>query len=85
MTELLTTGEYKAIAAALTPPTQAFMDGSFRPALSGKTFASVNPATGEKIAELAVCSAEDVDFAVEKASTAAKRFTTAKRSTFPRQ
>ena len=85
MAGLSTTEEYKEIAATLTPPTQAFIDGSFRPALSGKTFASVNPATGEKIAELAACSAEDVDFAVEKSSAAAKRFTTAKRSTFPRQ
>ena len=70
MTELLTTEEYKAIAAALTPPTQAFIDGSFRPAISGKTFASVNPATREKIAEVAACAAADVDFAVEKARDA---------------
>lgn len=70
MTELLTTEEYKAIAAALTPPTQAFIDGSFRPAISGKTFASVNPATREKIAEIAACAAADVDFAVEKARDA---------------
>lgn len=70
MTELLTTEEYKAIAAALTPPTQAFIAGSFRPAISGKTFASVNPATGEKLAEVAACAAADVDFAVEKARDA---------------
>lgn len=70
MTDLLTTEEYKAVAAGLTPPTQAFIDGSFRPALSGKTFASVNPATGEKIADIAACDAADVDFAVEKARDA---------------
>lgn len=70
MTDLLTTEEYKAVAAGLTPPTQAFIDGSFRPALSGKTFASVNPATGGKIADIAACDAADVDFAVEKARDA---------------
>ncbi len=70
MSELLTTEEYKAIAAGLTPPTQAFIDGSFRPAASGKTFASTNPATGEKIADIAACDASDVDFAVEKARDA---------------
>ncbi|KHQ49880.1 hypothetical protein [Mameliella alba] len=46
MSDLLTRGEYKAIAAGLTLPVQAFVDGSFRPAQSGKTFDSVNPATG---------------------------------------
>ena len=41
MGDLLTTEEYKAIAAGLDLPTQAFIDGSFRPAKSGKTFVSV--------------------------------------------
>jgi hypothetical protein len=50
MGDLLTTGEYKAIAAGLDLPTQAFIDGGFRPAKSGKTFDSVNPATGAVLA-----------------------------------
>ncbi len=66
----LTTEEYKAIAADLMLPTQAFVDGSFRPAKSGKTFDSVNPATGEVIAKVAACGAADVDFAVDKARDA---------------
>ncbi|MBV7378881.1 aldehyde dehydrogenase [Maritimibacter dapengensis] len=70
MSDLLTTEEYKAIAAELSPPTQAFIDGSFRPANSGKTFDTVNPATGEVIAKIAACGANDVDFAVEKARDA---------------
>ena len=70
MTNLLTTDEYKAIAAGLEIPTQAFVDGSFRPAASGATFASVNPATGETLAEIAACGAADVDFAVQKARDA---------------
>lgn len=68
--DLLTTAEYKAIAAGLDLPTAAFIDGSFRPAISGKTFVSTNPATGEKLAEIAACGPEDVDFAVTKARAA---------------
>lgn len=70
MSGLLTTEEYKAIAAGLSLPTQAFIDGSFRPAASGRTFDSLNPATGEVIARVAACGAEDVDFAVAKAREA---------------
>ena len=57
MSDLLTTEEYKAIAAALSFPTQAFIDGSFRPAQSGKTFDSLNPATGDVLAKVAACFA----------------------------
>ena len=67
---LLMTEEYKAIAKSLSLPTQAFIDGSFRPAISGKTFDTVNPATCEVIAKIAACGAEDVDLAVEKARDA---------------
>jgi len=70
MTNLLTTEEYKAIAAGLTLPVQAFIDGAFRPAILGKTFESVNPATGSVLAQVAACGPEDVDFAVQKARDA---------------
>jgi len=70
MSGLLTTQEYKAIAAGLDLPTQAFVDGSFRPTASGQTFDSVNPATGAVLAQVAACGAADVDFAVEKARDA---------------
>jgi gamma-glutamyl-gamma-aminobutyraldehyde dehydrogenase len=70
MTDLLTTEEYKAIAAGLSLPTQAFIDGHFCAAKSGKTFDSVNPATGKVLAKIAACGAADVDFAVEKARDA---------------
>lgn len=70
MSDLLTTEEYKAIAAGLELPTQAFIDGSFRPALSGKTFDTTNPATGKLLAKVAACGPEDVDFAVSKARDA---------------
>ncbi|SPJ30665.1 aldehyde dehydrogenase [Falsiruegeria mediterranea] len=67
---LLTQDEYKSIAANLTLATGAFIDGAYRPAISGKTFETSNPATGEKLADIAACGAEDVDFAVEKAREA---------------
>ena len=64
---LLTREEYGALAADMAFATQAFVDGGYRPAASGKTFASVNPATGEALADIAACGAQDVDFAVSKA------------------
>ena len=67
---LLTTEDYKAIAAGLSFPTQAFIDGHFRPALSGKTFETQNPATGAVLARIAACEAADVDLAVSKARDA---------------
>ncbi|MFD1383887.1 aldehyde dehydrogenase [Rhodanobacter aciditrophus] len=70
MSNVLTEQEYQAIASPLTFPTMAFIDGKFRPAKSEKTFASLNPATGEHLADIAACGKEDVDFAVEKAREA---------------
>ncbi|MGP9806455.1 aldehyde dehydrogenase [Paracoccus sp. NSM] len=70
MTDLLTRGEYEALAKALQLPQNAFIDGSFRPALSGKRFTSTNPATAAVLAEVAACGPEDVDLAVAKAREA---------------
>ncbi|WP_295042862.1 aldehyde dehydrogenase [uncultured Paracoccus sp.] len=70
MSDLLTTEEYKAIAASLDLPQNAFIDGGFRPAISGKTFTTTNPATGEALTEVAACDAADVDLAVAKAREA---------------
>lgn len=67
---LLTTEEYKAIAAGLSFPTTAFIDGHFRPAISGKTFDTLNPATGQVLAKVSACGPEDVDLAVQKARDA---------------
>ncbi|MDP5219552.1 aldehyde dehydrogenase [Ruegeria sp. 2205SS24-7] len=68
--ELLTQEEYKALAAGLDLPCGAFIEGGYRPAISGRTFESVNPATGDKLADIAACGADDVDFAVLKAREA---------------
>ncbi|MBV7485310.1 aldehyde dehydrogenase [Bordetella sp. BOR01] len=58
------------MAATLRPEWRAFIDGQYRPALSGKTLATINPATGQVIAEVAACGAEDVDAAVASARKA---------------
>ena len=68
--ELLTTEEYQAIAASMSFHSGAFIDGSFRPATSGKTYASINPATSAPLANIAACDQSDVDFAVQKARDA---------------
>jgi gamma-glutamyl-gamma-aminobutyraldehyde dehydrogenase len=70
MSEVLSLEEYQSIASSLTLPTNAFIDGRFQPALSGKQFPTINPATGETLAEIAACNQEDVDFAVQKAREA---------------
>ena len=67
MTALLTREEYGALASSLSLPVNAFVDGGYRPAVSGRTFETLNPATGEKLADVAACDHADVDFAVSKA------------------
>ncbi|MGY4817709.1 aldehyde dehydrogenase [Pseudomonas chlororaphis subsp. piscium] len=70
MRDLLTAAEYAALAKTLSFPSNAFINGSFKPAISGNTFATSNPATGAFLTEVAACAAEDVDFAVGKAREA---------------
>ena len=43
--------------------TECFINGEWVPAQSGKTFATVNPATEEEIAQIAEGDAEDVNLA----------------------
>lgn len=68
--DLLTREEYGSIAAGLDLPNTAYIDGAYRPAISGKTFTTINPATGAVLAEISACGAADVDFAVLKAREA---------------
>jgi gamma-glutamyl-gamma-aminobutyraldehyde dehydrogenase len=51
-------------AAAIRFRDKAFIDGQFVAARSGHTFASINPATGETLAEVASCGEEDIGLAV---------------------
>ena len=70
MADLLTHEEYKAVAASLQLPNNAWIDGAYRPAISGKTLDTVNPATGKVLGTIAACDKADVDFAVSKAREA---------------
>ena len=58
------------IAARPTFRTDAFIDGAFRPALSGERFATEDPATGRLLAEVAAGDAADIDAAVRSAREA---------------
>ncbi|WP_260961466.1 aldehyde dehydrogenase [Pseudomonas citri] len=70
MTQLKTYEEYQAIAGHLDFPTKAIIGGEQVSAISGATFATVNPANGESLAHVAACSALDVDAAVVAARDA---------------
>ena len=50
--------------------TECFIDGKWCPSVSGKTFATINPATEEVIAEVAEGDKEDIDLAVKAARRA---------------
>ena len=59
--------EWKSRAKALSFRNQAFINGKFVDAASGKTFKSINPATDAILTEVAECDLEDVDRAVASA------------------
>jgi gamma-glutamyl-gamma-aminobutyraldehyde dehydrogenase len=63
-------GTVEAAAGNLKFRNQAFIGGRFVDSLSGRTFPAENPATGEAIASVAECGAEDVDAAVRSAREA---------------
>src|SRR5271157_890036 len=56
--------------AAPSFQTRLLIDGQFRDSISGKTFATVNPATEEVIAQVAEGEADDIDLAVKAARKA---------------
>lgn len=51
-------------AARIEIEGRAFIGGRYVDAASGKTFDSINPATGQMVARIAACDAEDIDRAV---------------------
>lgn len=61
---------WKSRAAALRFRNQAFIDGKFVDAASGKTFQTINPATDAILADVAECDGEDIDRAVKAARRA---------------
>jgi gamma-glutamyl-gamma-aminobutyraldehyde dehydrogenase len=60
--------------------TKAFIDGKFVNASSGKTYVSVNPATGQPLAKIASCDDADVDLAVKAARRSFEQGVWSKRS-----
>ncbi len=60
--------------------TQAFIDGKFVDAASGKSFVTENPATGKPLTEIAACDKEDVDRAVKAARSAFEKGSWSKMS-----
>jgi len=66
----LTTADWIARAAALSPRRDAFIGGRFVPAASGARFVTTSPRDGSALAEIASCDTEDVDRAVGSAHTA---------------
>jgi gamma-glutamyl-gamma-aminobutyraldehyde dehydrogenase len=69
MTEL-SKHEWIARAQRVSLRTEAFINGKFQAASSGRTFDSINPATGMVLGKVAACEAADVDAAVKAARAA---------------
>jgi 4-(gamma-glutamylamino)butanal dehydrogenase len=67
MTDLLSRSDYQKIARELKLPSQAIIDGKACAGASGETFATINPATGEHLADVPACGKADVDAAVASA------------------
>jgi acyl-CoA reductase-like NAD-dependent aldehyde dehydrogenase len=62
--------DWRAEAARLDFRNQAFIDGRFTPAISGKTFDTISPIDGRVLAHVAACDAADIDRAVAAARAA---------------
>lgn len=62
--------DWKALAADLEIEGRAFINGRYQDALAGETRATVSPANGQKLADVANCGIEDADRAVAVARAA---------------
>jgi phenylacetaldehyde dehydrogenase len=72
------------VSRFVTTPRRMLINGTWREAVSGKTFQTYNPATGDVLAEVAEGDREDIDRAVNAARTAFdagpwRRMTTSER------
>lgn len=67
MSQTLDHKSLKAAAAKIKFRTKAFINGKFVDARSGKTYNSINPATGQILTSIAACEGADVDTAVRAA------------------
>ena len=64
MAATATVDDWGALAAEVDVPDRAFIDGEYVEAASGETFPCVSPIDGRVLANVAACSAADVDRAV---------------------
>jgi len=62
--------EWKKEASNISFRNKAFINGKFVDSISGKTFDSINPASGEILTSVAECNEEDVNLAVNAARKA---------------
>jgi len=62
--------EWKKEASKISFRNKAFINGKFVDSISGKTFDSINPASGEILTSVAECNEEDVNLAVNAARKA---------------
>ncbi len=70
MATAVTTTVHDYVADFLSTPKKIFINGKWVNAVSGKTFATLNPATGEKLVEVAAGDRADIDLAVKAARRA---------------
>src|SRR5262245_16326426 len=63
----LTLADWQQRAANLKIEGRAFIDGQYVNAISGKTTTDINPANGQKLADIACCGPEDAEVAVKVA------------------
>ncbi len=70
MKQSLSRAEWESKAKALTIRNQAFINGHYVPAASGKTFSCLSPIDGLLITQVAECEQEDIERAVKAARQA---------------
>nr|MBP7369930.1 aldehyde dehydrogenase family protein [Arenimonas sp.] len=70
MSTKISRSQWEAQAKALTIRSQAFINGAYVDAASGKTFSCISPIDGACIAQVAECAEEDVNRAVRAARQA---------------
>ncbi|WP_035159944.1 aldehyde dehydrogenase [Cobetia crustatorum] len=70
ITPSITHAQWQQRASQLSFETRAYLNGEFVPAASGETFASINPATGNTLANIVCCGAVEAETAVAHARAA---------------
>lgn len=73
MSAKLSHADWQKLAGELRFETRAFIGNAFVDAAGGERFSTINPATGEVLAEVAACDAPDVEVAVRHARDAFNR------------